>query len=105
MGHYSGHHSRVVRAGLRLMARLILFNAVFFLLPFAVYAGWLALTKGRPTGTTQWPVRIIAWLAGAGVVLMVTALVIFTSFAGAPPGSRYVPATIVGGKLVPGHFE
>jgi Family of unknown function (DUF6111) len=105
MGDYGGHHSRAVRAGLRLMARLILFNAVFFLLPFAIYAGWLVVTQGSLAGSSQWPVRIIAWLAGAGAVLMVAALVIFTSFTGAPPGSKYVPATIVDGKLIPGHFE
>jgi hypothetical protein len=36
---------------------------------------------------------------------MVAVLVIFTSFPGAPLGAVYVPATIVDGVLVPGHFE
>ncbi len=87
------------------MARLIAFNAVFFLLPFAVYALWLFGTRGTLAGSVNWPVRAIAWLAGAGAALMVAALVVFTSFTGAPPGSKYVPATMVKGKLIPGHFE
>lgn len=105
MGRDGGHHSHAVRTGVRLMARLIAINAVFFLLPFAGYAAWLFATRGTLVGTVNWPTRAIVWLAGAGAALMVAVLVLFTSFTGAPLGSRYVPATIVDGKLVPGHFE
>jgi hypothetical protein len=87
------------------MARFLAFDAIFFLLPFAFYAAWLIATRGTAGGSADWPVRTIAYLAISGAAFMVAALVAFTSFSGAPPGSRYRPATIENGKLVPGHFE
>ena len=41
MGRHGGNHPRALRTGFRLMARFIAFNAIFFLLPFAIYAAWL----------------------------------------------------------------
>ncbi len=87
------------------MARFLAFNAIFFLLPFAGYAAWLVATRGSTGTATDWPLRTIGYLAITGAAFMVAALVAFTSFAGAPPGSRYKPATFENGKLVPGHFE
>ena len=87
------------------MARFLAFDAIFFLLPFAGYAAWLVATRGSAGAAADWPVRTIGYLAIAGAALMLATLVAFTSFAGAPPGSRYKPATIENGKLVPGHFE
>jgi hypothetical protein len=87
------------------MARLIAFNAVFFLLPFAAYAAWLVATRGSLRNAGDWPLRTTGYLAIAGALMMVAALVVFTSFAGEAPGGKYVPATLVGGKIVPGHFE
>lgn len=87
------------------MVRLFAFNLLFFLIPFAVYALWLLATRRPVGGTASWPSRVILWLTVAGAVLMVTVLVVFTSFTGAPLGATYVPAKIVEGVLVPGHFE
>jgi hypothetical protein len=87
------------------MARFLAFNAIFFLLPFAGYAAWLVATRGSTGTATDWPLRTIGYLAITGAAFMVAALVAFTSFAGAPPGSRYKPATFENGKIVPGHFE
>jgi hypothetical protein len=87
------------------MARIIAFNAIFFLLPFVGYAAWLFATRGSIGNAGDWPVRTIAWLAIGGAVLMAIALVAFIQFAGAPPGSKYVPAQVIDGVLVPGHFE
>ena len=47
----------------------------------------------------------MGYLAITGAAIMVAALVVFTSFSGAPAGSHYKPAAIQNGKLVPGHFE
>jgi hypothetical protein len=105
MGGYRRDHSGLVRAGPGLMARFLAFNAIFFLLPFAGYAAWLVATRGSTGTAADWPVRTIGYLAITGAAFMVAALVAFTSFAGAPPGSRYKPAAIENGKLVPGHFE
>ncbi|MBN8995503.1 MAG: hypothetical protein J0H63_01380 [Rhizobiales bacterium] len=87
------------------MVRLLAVNLLFFLLPFAAYAAWLLITRRTIGGAGDWPRRMILWLAVAGAALMVAVLVVFTSFTGAPPGAVYVPATIVDGKLIPGHFE
>ena len=87
------------------MPRLIAFNAIFFLLPFGVYAAWLLATRGTVGTASDWPVRTIAYLAIGGAALMVIALVAFTQFTGAPAGSKYVPAQVIDGVLVPGHFE
>ena len=105
MGGYRRNHSGFVRAGARLMARFLAFDAIFFLLPFAGYAVWLVATRGHTGTAADWPMRTIGYLAIAGAVLLVATLVVFTSFAGAPPGSRYKPASFENGKLVPDHFE
>jgi len=105
------------------MARLVAFNAIFFLLPFGVYAAWLLATRGSVGTAGDWPLRTIAWLAIGGAVLMVVAILAFIHFdtgptnecaeavaaAGLAPEtpcqSVYVPARMVDGVLVPGHFE
>ena len=87
------------------MARFIAFNAIFFLLPFAGYAAWLIATRGTAGSAADWPLRTVGYLAITGAAILVASLVVFTTFSGAPPGSRYKPATIENGKLVPGHFE
>jgi len=87
------------------MARLVAFNVIFFLLPFGVYAGWLLATRGTVGGASDWPVRTITWLAVGGAVLLIAALVVFTQFDAGAPGGKYVPAEIIDGVLVPGHFE
>lgn len=87
------------------MARLLAFNAFFFLLPFAVYAGWLAVTRGAVNNVADWQGRRIAYLALGGAALLFCALVVFTSFRGAPPGAVYHPATIQNGHLVPGSIR
>ncbi len=87
------------------MARLIAFNAIFFLLPFGVYAAGCSRRGARSAAANDWPVRTIAYLALGGAALLVVGLVAFTHFTGAAPGSKYVPAQVIDGVLVPGHFE
>jgi hypothetical protein len=87
------------------MPRLIAFNILFFLLPFIIYGAWLFATRGSVRNSSDWPVKTIAWLAITGAVLMLVTIVFFVSFSGGAPGTRYVPAKIENGVLVPGHFE
>lgn len=105
------------------MPRVIVFNALFFLLPFGIYAAYLLATRGTLGRASDWPVRTIAYLAIGGAVLMVAAILAFIHFdtgptneceaavaaAGLPPDtpcrSVYVPARVVDGVLVEGHFE
>ena len=88
------------------MARIVLFNAVFFLLPFALYAAWLMVTRGSANNPGYWPLRTIGFLALGGLLAMVAALVVFLQVQGAPPEADYRPATLgEGGKIVPGTLE
>ena len=105
------------------MPRLIAFNALFFLLPFGIYGAWLLATRGSLGRASDWPVRTIAYLAIGGATLMVVAILAFIHFdtgptnacaeavaaAGLHPDtpcrSVYMPARVVDGVLVEGHFE
>jgi hypothetical protein len=87
------------------MIRLIALNAIFFLLPFAGYAAWLVATQGTTGGSRDWSARTIGYLTLGGALLLLIALVSFTSFSGGPPGGTYKPAHVEGGKLVPGTIE
>jgi hypothetical protein len=88
------------------MTRLVAFDAIFFLFPFAVYALWLMITRGSLSNIADWQARTIAWLAAGGAVLMIAVLVAFVHFSAAPPGGTYVPAHVGDdGNIVPGHFE
>lgn len=87
------------------MVRLLAFNVAFFVLPFAGYAAWLVLTRGSVGTAEDWPFRTVAYLALAGAVTMIAALIVFISFTGGAPGTRYVPARIENGVIVPGRFE
>lgn len=105
------------------MPRVIAFNALFFLLPFGIYAAYLVATRGSLGQASDWPVRTIAYLAIGGAVLMVAGILAFIHFdtgpineceeavaaAGLPPDtpcrSVYVPAKVVDGVLVEGHFK
>ena len=57
------------------MTRLVAFDALFFLIPFAVYALWLLITRGSLSNIADWQARTIAWLAAGGAALMIAVLV------------------------------
>jgi hypothetical protein len=86
------------------MVRFVAFNAIFFLVPFALYAGWLILRQGSAARASDWPVRTIAFLTAGGLVLTGIALLFFINFSGAPTG-QYTPATVKDGRIVPGHID
>lgn len=87
------------------MARFLVFDAIFFLLPFALYALWLVATRGSLSNIADWQARTIAALAVGGAVLVIGSIVVFVHFGGEPPGGKYIPAHMEDGKIVPGHFE
>ena len=88
------------------MIRLVAFDAVFFLLPFAVYALWLVTTRGSLANISDWQSRTVAWLAAGGAALMIAVLIAFVHFSASPVGGTYVPAHVgQNGTIIPGHFE
>ncbi|WP_024341464.1 DUF6111 family protein [Bradyrhizobium japonicum] len=84
------------------MIRTILTEIGIFLVPFAVYALFLAAARSGVFARSSWPVTVVARLALVAIVLVIAGLIGLAHFSGAPPDSTYVPAHIENGKLVPG---
>jgi hypothetical protein len=84
------------------MIRPVLTEVVLFLAPFALYAIYLVATKNGVLERTSWGPRILVWLTGIGLALMIVSFVILAQFSGAPTDSTYEPAHIEDGKFVPG---
>jgi uncharacterized protein DUF6111 len=84
------------------MIRPVLTEIGIFLVPFVVYALFLAATRSGLFVQSSWPIYVVARLALAALVLVIAGLIGFAHFSGAAPNSTYVPAHIENGKLVPG---
>jgi hypothetical protein len=87
------------------MARVLVYNLVFFLLPFALYAVYIILTRRSLGSGADWSARILGWLFLAGAGVMLIGLVLITTFGGASPELDYHPAVLRDGQIVPGGFE
>ena len=84
------------------MIRTILTEAAIFLIPFILYAAYLAITRAALTHRASWPFRVVAWLLIAALALVIISLLLLVHYSGAPPGATYVPAHVEDGRLVPG---
>jgi cytochrome c oxidase assembly factor CtaG len=80
-------------------------EVVLFLLPFVLYAIFLLATRSRVAHPGSWPLRHVAWLLGAALLLVIGSFVYLANYGGAPVGSTYVPAHIEDGKFVPGQVR
>jgi hypothetical protein len=87
------------------MIRPVLTELVLFLLPFAAYAAFVWLTKTSILDLAHWPPKTLASLAIVALVLMIGSFLYLSHFAGAPPGSTYVPAHVEDGQFVPGRVR
>ena len=88
------------------MTRVFLTIVVPLLLPTALYMAWAAsVGRAEPAGAaSNWRALPWAWLAGAGVILVVIVLVAVVEIGGVREGS-YVPPHLENGVVVPGHVE
>lgn len=84
------------------MIRPVLTEIVLFLTPFALYAIFLFATRAEVFERESWSPRILLWLTGAALALMIVSFVLLAQFSGAPTDSTYEPAHIEDGKFVPG---
>jgi hypothetical protein len=82
--------------------RPVLTEIAIFLIPFVVYALFVAATRSGLLVRSSWPLTIIARLSLVALVLVIAGLIGLAHFSGAAPNSTYVPAHIENGKLVPG---
>ncbi|MBB4374747.1 hypothetical protein GGD63_007581 [Bradyrhizobium sp. cir1] len=84
------------------MMRTVLTEIGIFLIPFAVYALFLAATRSGLFVQTSWPVTIVSRLVLVALALVIAGLIGLAQFSGAGLNSTYVPAHIEDGKFVPG---
>ncbi len=84
------------------MIRPVLTEIGIFLIPFAIYALFVILSRANVLHASSWPLHILGRLAIAALLLVILSLVLLANFSGAPPGSVYTPAHIENGRLVPG---
>jgi hypothetical protein len=84
------------------MIRPVLTEIGIFLIPFAVYALFLAATRSGLFARSSWPIAVVARLVLAALVLVIAGLIGLAHYSGAAPDSTYIPAHIENGKLVPG---
>jgi len=84
------------------MIRPVLTEIGIFLIPFAVYALFLAATRSGLFARSSWPIAVVARLVLAALMLVIAGLIGLAHYSGAAPDSTYIPAHIENGKLVPG---
>jgi Family of unknown function (DUF6111) len=83
------------------MIRPLLMEIGLFFAPFIAYALFLWATRLGVLDPEHWPLRTVAWLTAASLVLVVASFVVLAQLSGAPVGSTYVPAHMEKGRLVP----
>ncbi|MEP9368627.1 DUF6111 family protein [Xanthobacter sp. VNH20] len=86
------------------MLRTLLIEGGLFLTPFVLYALLLLVTRGSIL-PAEWSPRMMGVLSVIAIALMALGLLAFEHGRGAPPGTRYIPAEVKDGVLVPGRFE
>jgi hypothetical protein len=84
------------------MIRPVLTEVALFAAPFIAYALFLWATRAGVLHPDSWTASRIGWLLMAALVLMIGSFVVLAHWAGAPPGSTYVPAHQEDGRFVPG---
>jgi hypothetical protein len=96
------------------MIRVVIENMLLFLLPTLAYIGWVLIARPgslertpdgriRPSGVLN--DAPLLWLAAAGTILLIIALVAFGSTSGGKPGQTYVPPVFKDGRIEPGRME
>ncbi len=93
------------------MIRIIIENLLLFLLPTALYLGYVLVTRrmqspARAQGAgTLLDDAPVLWLFGAGAVLVVVTLIAFGSTSGGRPGQHYEPSVLKDGQIEPSHIQ
>ena len=87
------------------MIRPVLTEFALFLAPFVIYAIFLWATRAGVLDPAHWSLGRLAWLVIAALVLVIGSFVVLAHWDAAPPGSKYVPAHIEDGQLVPGETK
>jgi hypothetical protein len=84
------------------MLRVLLQYLLPLLLPFLIYAAYVALAHGRLPNWLGLSDRHWIVLGSAAVALLAISLVTWSVMTGAPPEETYIPPRIEDGRIVPG---
>ena len=84
------------------MGRLVLLHLCLFLLPFAIYAGYLAAVHRRIVDPELWTRGTNFRLVVCGLVMVIGGFVGLATFTGGDPEGTYVPPRVEDGRVVPG---
>ncbi|MEL6372387.1 MAG: DUF6111 family protein [Pseudomonadota bacterium] len=90
------------------MIRIVIENVLLFLLPAAIYFGYVYLRyNDKPDKVASaWDEAPLFALAGAGIAMIAAFLVVFGSFTETgKPGDRYTPPVLKDGKIQPGRLN
>ena len=71
------------RRSIGAMTRVLALQLILYLLPFALYACWHALSRGNPLTGAAWRLREVVLLTIAGLVLSVGLFSVVSNNAGA----------------------
>lgn len=86
------------------MIRVAVESVAIFLVPFLVFALYLAARRRNPSKVDSWTKGAVATLALIGLGLTALAILVFGLSEHRPTGA-YVPAHMENGRLVPGRFQ
>jgi hypothetical protein len=84
------------------MLRVLLQYVLPLLLPFLIYAAYVALAQGRVPSWLDLDPKQWAMLGGTGLTLLAISLVTWGLLSGSPPDETYIPPHVVDGEIVPG---
>lgn len=85
------------------MIRVVIENVLLFLLPTAMYVGYvLIMRRERQSAMTVLDEAPLLWLFGAGAALVFAVLFAFSKNTGGQPGQIYDPPVYKDGKIQPG---
>ncbi|MCB1493392.1 MAG: hypothetical protein KDJ77_16640 [Rhodobiaceae bacterium] len=87
------------------MLRLAFVQLLFFLIPFAVYALYLYLSKKGAVGDRESWSGVGGWLVIGGLACAFIGMVSLALFDRADPDAIYIPAHVEDGKLIPDTFK
>jgi H+/Cl- antiporter ClcA len=87
------------------MLRAILEGAFLFLLPYAVFAGWLLLEGQNPLHPEVWSRKALSWLTIAALIVCIVGVIVVGSRREVQ-GGAFTPSHVTpDGRFVPGGFQ
>ena len=88
------------------MIRVIVENVLLFLLPTAMYVGYVLLTRRSATAGGVVNDAPLVWLFIAGALLVGATLIYYASITpGGAPGAVYTPPHMKDGRIEPGTLK